>query len=245
MSNIALLSDGARRRVLDLRPPLVPLVGLWYAIRERRTPVGRYALVLLATTVVLFMLYRFQGARFVAGPATVLVVLAAVAASNGMMWLADRWRARRTVRPSQPRSEADSLRRHANRGTGRHASTSTSTVCAPRAPRSHPTSSGTRTTSSPTSSTWDGLLKGRLPRDLDALAMGRPVADIGAADGDLAFALEQIARVGGRPHRTAHANHNGMQGARALKEQLGSNVGIHGHRPRLAVLAAARRGTGS
>jgi 4-amino-4-deoxy-L-arabinose transferase-like glycosyltransferase len=69
-------------------PPLVPLAGLVYAWRRRREPVGRYALVLTGLSLVLFWCYRFQGARFVAGPATVLTVLAAVALAEhaGRAW---------------------------------------------------------------------------------------------------------------------------------------------------------------
>jgi tRNA (mo5U34)-methyltransferase len=64
-------------------------------------------------------------------------------------------------------------------------------------------------------------------RDLDALAMGLPVADIGAADGDLAFALE--AALGWQMDIVDNAptNQNGLEGARQLKRVLGSNVGIH------------------
>ena len=43
----------------------------------------------------------------------------------------------------------------------------------------------------------DTLLHGE-NRDLGRLAAGLPVADIGGADGDLAFMLEQIVGVGGR-----------------------------------------------
>ncbi len=69
-------------------PPLVPLVGLVYAWRRRRDPVGRYALVVTGLSLLLFWCYRFQGARFVAGPATVLTVLASVAlaAGAGKVW---------------------------------------------------------------------------------------------------------------------------------------------------------------
>jgi 4-amino-4-deoxy-L-arabinose transferase-like glycosyltransferase len=64
-------------------PPLVPLLGLAYAWRRRRQPIGRYALTVTGATLVLFWCYRYQGARFVAGPATVLTVLASVALADG------------------------------------------------------------------------------------------------------------------------------------------------------------------
>jgi hypothetical protein len=71
----------------------------------------------------------------------------------------------------------------------------------------------------------DALLHGA-NRDLGALAAGLPVADIGAADGDLAFALE--AQWGWHVDviDTPHTNMNGLRGARALREQLGSKVRI-------------------
>ena len=72
----------------------------------------------------------------------------------------------------------------------------------------------------------DGLLRGQY-RNLDALASGLPVADIGAADGDLAFTLE--AAIGGEVDviDTARANQNGLRGAALLKERLGSSVRIY------------------
>jgi tRNA (mo5U34)-methyltransferase len=71
----------------------------------------------------------------------------------------------------------------------------------------------------------DAMLTGE-NRDLGRLAGGLPVADIGGADGDLAFALEhqwgwQVDMVD-----TAAANMNGLRGARALRDQLGSSVKV-------------------
>jgi hypothetical protein len=71
----------------------------------------------------------------------------------------------------------------------------------------------------------DALLHGA-NRDLGTLAAGLSVADVGAADGDLAFALEdqwgwQVDVVD-----TARTNMNGLRGARALREQLGSRITI-------------------
>jgi tRNA (mo5U34)-methyltransferase len=64
-------------------------------------------------------------------------------------------------------------------------------------------------------------------RNLDRLAEGLPVADIGAADGDLAFTLENAAGWEIDIIDTAAANQNGLRGAKLLREQLGSNVQIH------------------
>jgi tRNA (mo5U34)-methyltransferase len=63
-------------------------------------------------------------------------------------------------------------------------------------------------------------------RDLARLAGGLPVADIGAADGDLAFFLEAQ---GLSMHiiDNAPTNCNGLAGARAVKEALGSSVAVH------------------
>jgi len=63
-------------------------------------------------------------------------------------------------------------------------------------------------------------------RDLSALAGGAPVADIGAADGDVAFFLESLGFtvdiIDNGP-----TNMNGLEGARKLKQALGSNAAIH------------------
>jgi len=72
----------------------------------------------------------------------------------------------------------------------------------------------------------DSLLTGE-NRDLDRLAAGLPVADIGAADGDLAFTLEHAAGWELDIIDTAATNMNGLRGARALRDHLGSQVGIH------------------
>lgn len=64
-------------------------------------------------------------------------------------------------------------------------------------------------------------------RDLGRLAEGLPVADIGAADGDLAFALEDLAGWQVDILDTAATNMNGLRGARALRDHLGSRVEIH------------------
>jgi hypothetical protein len=72
----------------------------------------------------------------------------------------------------------------------------------------------------------DAMLSGQ-NRDLDRLAGGLPVADIGAADGDLAFALEDIAGWQVDILDTAPTNMNGLQGAKALRDHFGSCVEIH------------------
>jgi tRNA (mo5U34)-methyltransferase len=63
-------------------------------------------------------------------------------------------------------------------------------------------------------------------RDLGRLAAGLPVADIGGADGDLAFLLEhewgwEVDLIDNAP-----TNQNGLRGARALRDHLGSRVRI-------------------
>lgn len=70
----------------------------------------------------------------------------------------------------------------------------------------------------------DNLLKGT-HRDLAALAGGQTIVDIGAADGDTAFAL---AREGLTVEIVDHGptNMNGLRGARLLNEQLQTGVAI-------------------
>lgn len=72
----------------------------------------------------------------------------------------------------------------------------------------------------------NGTLTGE-NRDLDRLAQGLPVADIGAADGDLAFALEDVAGWQVDIIDTATTNMNGLRGARALCAHLRSSVKVH------------------
>ena len=72
-------------------------------------------------------------------------------------------------------------------------------------------------------------------RDLDALAGGLPVADIGAADGDLAFTLERACGWDLDIVDTADVNHNGLRGARLLRQQLASHIPDLRHQPRRAV----------
>lgn len=72
----------------------------------------------------------------------------------------------------------------------------------------------------------DAMLSGE-HRDLDKLTQGLPVADIGAADGDLAFAVEDIGGWDVDIVDTAATNMNGLRGARALRDHLSSTVQIH------------------
>jgi tRNA (mo5U34)-methyltransferase len=70
----------------------------------------------------------------------------------------------------------------------------------------------------------DNLLTGQ-NRDIGALAGGQRIVDIGAADGDTAFAL---AREGFQVEIVDHGatNMNGLRGARLLNEHLKLNVAI-------------------
>ena len=71
----------------------------------------------------------------------------------------------------------------------------------------------------------DQLLTGK-NRDLLQLVGQHPVADIGCSDGDLAFFMESLGcKVQAIDHPVA--NHNSMQGLRALREALASTVEIH------------------
>lgn len=71
----------------------------------------------------------------------------------------------------------------------------------------------------------DGLLDHRR-RDFLARIAGQPIADIGAADGDLGFFLESLGfEVDLIDWPTT--NWNGLRGARRLKELLDSRAGIH------------------
>ena len=64
-------------------------------------------------------------------------------------------------------------------------------------------------------------------RDLGALIGGGPVADVGAADGDLAFYLESHGATAIDVVDYAPTNYNSLRGARLLAGHLGSKVAIH------------------
>lgn len=72
----------------------------------------------------------------------------------------------------------------------------------------------------------DVLLKGD-NRRLLGLVQGRPVADIGAADGDLSFFLEYLGVKDIDLIDHGLTNYNGLQGAEKLKQVFSSNVRIH------------------
>ncbi|MGA9876176.1 MAG: methyltransferase domain-containing protein [Solirubrobacteraceae bacterium] len=72
----------------------------------------------------------------------------------------------------------------------------------------------------------DRMLTGE-NRNLEQLAQCMPVADIGAADGDLAFALEDVAGWQVDIIDTSATNMNGLRGARTLREHFSSVVDIH------------------
>jgi hypothetical protein len=71
----------------------------------------------------------------------------------------------------------------------------------------------------------DRLLHGE-NRELGRLAAGLPVADIGAADGDLAFMLEEVWGWEIDLIDNGPTNQNGLEGARALRDHLGSKIRI-------------------
>ena len=71
----------------------------------------------------------------------------------------------------------------------------------------------------------DQLLTGP-NRDLAALAAGEPIADIGAADGDVAFFLESLGLTVDLIDN-APTNMNRLEGARKLKQALASEMRIH------------------
>jgi 4-amino-4-deoxy-L-arabinose transferase-like glycosyltransferase len=68
-------------------PPFIPLIGLAYAWRKRREAIGRYTLTVTAISLIVLIFYQFQGTRFLAGPATLLVVLASACLAEILRWL--------------------------------------------------------------------------------------------------------------------------------------------------------------
>jgi hypothetical protein len=82
MSNLAFYPSLLASLFWVFSPPLVPLLGLVYAWRRRREAIARYALAVTVLTLLVFLFYHYQGTRFIAGPETLLIVLASV-------WLAE------------------------------------------------------------------------------------------------------------------------------------------------------------
>ncbi|WP_030465566.1 class I SAM-dependent methyltransferase [Lentzea aerocolonigenes] len=72
----------------------------------------------------------------------------------------------------------------------------------------------------------DAMLTGER-RNLFEQVAGGTVADIGAADGDFAFFLEQRLGCSVDLIDNAPTNFNGVRGAHRMREELGSNVQIH------------------
>ena len=64
-------------------------------------------------------------------------------------------------------------------------------------------------------------------RDLATLISGRPIADIGGADGDLAFYLERRGVTDIDLIDYAPTNYNSLRGVRLLAQELGSKIAIH------------------
>jgi 2-polyprenyl-3-methyl-5-hydroxy-6-metoxy-1,4-benzoquinol methylase len=75
-------------------------------------------------------------------------------------------------------------------------------------------------------SALDILLHGE-NRDLTRLAGGRRVADVGGADGDLAFVLEDACGFEVDFIDTPATNMNGLAAVHALRDHFGSGVAIH------------------
>jgi hypothetical protein len=57
-------------------PPLIPIIGIIYCWERRRAAAVRFTIWLTALSLLLFTFYFYQGARFMAAPATLLAVFA-------------------------------------------------------------------------------------------------------------------------------------------------------------------------
>lgn len=65
-------------------PPLATLCGLFYLWRQRRDAVSQFTILVIGLSLLLFTFYFHQGTRFMAAPATLLVVFSAL---NLARWL--------------------------------------------------------------------------------------------------------------------------------------------------------------
>jgi hypothetical protein len=59
-------------------PPLVTLVGIAWLWRRRHRPGPRFAAAFVGLSLVFYCVYYYQGTRFMAGPATLLVIYSGV-----------------------------------------------------------------------------------------------------------------------------------------------------------------------
>lgn len=93
-------------------PPLFSLLGLWEMLRRRSSPVAQLSALIVVTNVALFLPYLFQGARFVAPAAYVLLVFSAVGAARVLKLVPEalRWATARLARPG-PRQDALAVER--------------------------------------------------------------------------------------------------------------------------------------
>ena len=84
-------------------PPLSTLPGLWYAWRQRRKPAAAFTLWVSAFTLGLYTLYFYQGSRFLAAPATLLLAFSGTAVAQWLRLLSS------SIPPEAPaaRSEAE------------------------------------------------------------------------------------------------------------------------------------------
>lgn len=94
MSNLAFYPALLAGMFWVYSPPFVPLLGLLYAWRHRRDAIGRYTLTVTVLSLLVLVFYQFQGTRFLAGAATLLVVLASVCLAELGEWLWSRLRVR-------------------------------------------------------------------------------------------------------------------------------------------------------
>lgn len=63
-------------------PPLVSIIGIIYIWKHRRETAAKFALWLIILNLIFYMFYFHQGARFIAAPATALLIFTAVALSK-------------------------------------------------------------------------------------------------------------------------------------------------------------------
>jgi hypothetical protein len=71
-------------------PPFFVVPGLITAVRERHDPVARFVLATVVLTFGLFVFFFYQGARFMAAPAALLIVLSSMTIARGIETWFDR-----------------------------------------------------------------------------------------------------------------------------------------------------------
>jgi 4-amino-4-deoxy-L-arabinose transferase-like glycosyltransferase len=78
VSNLAMYLMTLAGGVWVFAPPLIPLIGAWELVRQRRTEAARYSIAVVLGSLLVYLPYFYQSVRFMAAAGVVLVVYTGV-----------------------------------------------------------------------------------------------------------------------------------------------------------------------